>query len=573
MQIARYQINNKIKHKKEVNMKSVQIFKISIAVMILLFAFMAKLEAQNLPAVIYGGPEDERAFALVEATNRDGYVLAGWTKSFGAGTPVFSNVLIVKTDSFGIPQGGLMSMGDFDDEAYSMTQTWPDGGYAVTGWTKSYGFFPGDSSDIFVVKIDSSGIRQWGNVYGTLFCDEAYSIVQTMDGGYAITGWTNMPIANPPNIFLLKLDSLGIPMWAGIYWFPINLKDEGYSICEVPGAGMTDRYLIAGRANIFDTTNFDAFVMQTDPGGMPISLASVIPGPGTDEAYSVLWGGQTFLAAGWSNSFGAGDADIIFWEDDTAVGSPALAAFHFGWGNEEKVMDDRSLTGIPGHWAVSGWTKSVGPGIPNPNFLIIAQDTSGFLGRVHPSAPGAFDEQAYPMTQTHSGYAIAGFTNSSWSLGNDDFHLLTLDHGLNRPVCVIDTLPPSDSILVLEENVIGEPFYFEQLEEFFLEEIDVLYAEICTIPHGVTEFPEKRVSSDLDLYASFEFVTVQINTSGRLNLNLYDITGRNVGSLAHGMLEKGTYLFKLPEKLSAGVYFVRADFEGIKKSIKLVRFR
>ncbi len=52
-----------------------------------------------------------------------------------------------------------------------------------------------------------------------------------------------------------------------------------------------------------------------------------------------------------------------------------------------------------------------------------------------------------------------------------------------------------------------------------------------------------------------------------------DLSGRKVVSLAHGMFEKGTHLFILPKNMSAGVYFVRADFEGIKKSIKLVRFR
>ena len=536
------------------------------------------LKAQILPAVTYGGQSDERAFALVEATNQTGYVLAGWTKSFGAGTPAFSNVLIVKADSFGIPQWARISIGLFDDEAHSMTQT-SDNGYAITGWTRSFGPGSPDSANIFVVKIDSAGFWQWGWVYGSPFSEEAYSIIQTIDGGYAITGWTNLPTMAPtvpPNIFLLKLDPMGMPLWTVLYWFPMNLEDEGYSIAEIPIAGATDGYLIAGRAKVFNPTNFDAFVLQTDPNGVPVNLASVIPGPGQDEAYSVLWGGQSFLAAGWSNSFSAGtDADIIVWEDDTVTQTPAIWAYHFGWSNDEKVMDDRSLSGSPGHWQVSGWTQSAGPGVPNPNFLIIAYDTSGFSGRVHPSAPGANTEQAYPMTSTFvadARYAIAGFTNS-FGVGGDDFHLLTLDGGLLRPECVIDTMPPHDSIPVLEENFFGEPNILEQFEPFPLEDTIVMYTNICTLQTGVMELPEEKYEDDFRIFTSFEYVTVQIGRSGWVTANLYDIAGRNVTSLAHGMFEAGIHSLILPKNMSAGVYFVRVDFDGIVKSTKVIRYR
>ena len=128
-------------------MTSVKTFKLCSIVLLLLVVSLP-LKAQILPAVTYGGQSDERAFALVEATNQAGYVLAGWTKSYGAGTPAFSNVLTVKADSFGIPQWARVSIGLFDDEAHSMTQT-SDGGYAITGWTRSFGpGFP-DSANIF----------------------------------------------------------------------------------------------------------------------------------------------------------------------------------------------------------------------------------------------------------------------------------------------------------------------------------------------------------------------------------------------------------------------------------------
>lgn len=547
------------------------------SVVFLLLLFSSPMKAQVLPVMAYGGPDDERAMALVEATSQDGYVLAGWTKSYGAGTPAFSNVLIVKSDSFGVPQWARVSIGLFDDEAHSMVRT-TDGGYAITGWTRSFGIGAPDSTNIFVVKIDSAGLFQWGWVYGTAFCEEAYSLVQTMDGGYAVTGWTNLATTTPtvpPNIFILKLDPGGLPMWTGVYWFPMNLQDEGYGIAEIPIAGAHNRYLIAGRANIFNQTDYDAFVIQLAPTGAPVSAASVIPGQQQDEAYSVIWGGLHFMAAGWSNSFSAlNDDDIIVWEDDTVMGTPVISADHFGWADDERVMSDRSLIGIPGHWEVSGWTRSVGPGIPNPNFLIIAYDTSGYYGRVHPSAPGANTEQAYPMTTAFvadARYAIAGFTNS-FGQGGDDFHLLTLDGGLSRPECVIDSMPPHDIIPVVPEFVLGEPNIIELLEPFFLEDTNVMYTEVCTLQTGIREFPKESIEREFDVWTSVEYVIVRTGGSGWLEASLFDITGRKVAVLANGLFEKGNHALALPKRIGAGVYFARVSFNGILKSTKVLKY-
>jgi hypothetical protein len=548
------------------------------SIVLMLGMFSLRAPAQVLPAMAYGGQGDERAYALVEAADHDGYILAGWTTSYGLGTPQFSNVLIVKADSFGIPLWARMSIGLFDEEAHSMIQTL-DGGYAIAGWTKSFGPGAPDSANIFVIKLDPAGVWQWGWVYGTVFSEEAYSIVQTVDGGYAVAGWTNLITTNPtvrPNIFLMKIDPVGVPMWTGIYWFPMNLEDEGYSVAEIPLLGGTGGYLIAGRAKVFSPTNFDAFVMQTDANGIPVSLASIVPGAAEDEAYSVLWGGQNFLAAGWSNSFSVGqDADIIVWEDDTVSGTPVIFAHHYGWGDDEKVMDDRSLSGFPGYWRVSGWTQSAGPGIPNPNFLIIDYDTSGFSGRVHPSAPGANTEKAYPMTSVQvadARYAIAGYTNS-FGQGGDDFHLLTLDGALLRPECVIDTMPPHDNIPVLQEPVMGEPNYFEQFEPFLLEDTMVMYTEICTLQTGMMESPRENYMGELEVYASFENVVVQISGSVWLNATLFDAMGRNIATLAAGMYEKGRYVLSLPKDIGAGVYFIRVDFNGAQKSTKVIRYQ
>jgi hypothetical protein len=77
--------------------------------------------------------------------------------------------------------------GTGDDWASALVQT-TDGGYALTGSTGSFGAGYVDS---WLVKTDASGNMQWNRTYGGTGDDEAYALVQTSDGGYALTGYTN----------------------------------------------------------------------------------------------------------------------------------------------------------------------------------------------------------------------------------------------------------------------------------------------------------------------------------------------------------------------------------------------
>lgn len=74
------------------------------------------------------------------------------------------------------------------DKAYDIQRT-SDGGFIVTGETKSFGT---GKSDVYLLKLNAAGGLSWTQTYGTKGEDVGYSVKQTLDGGYVITGYTEL---------------------------------------------------------------------------------------------------------------------------------------------------------------------------------------------------------------------------------------------------------------------------------------------------------------------------------------------------------------------------------------------
>jgi hypothetical protein len=88
-----------------------------------------------------------------------------------------------------------------------------DGGYAIAGATETFG---AGSSDFWLVKTDALGTMQWNKTYGGTNDDTPWALVQTADGGYAISGYTYSFGAGSRDIWLVKTDSLGNGLiWVG----------------------------------------------------------------------------------------------------------------------------------------------------------------------------------------------------------------------------------------------------------------------------------------------------------------------------------------------------------------------
>ncbi len=168
--------------------------------------FLEKWDASGnrLWSQVYGGSESQVGYA-VRQTNDGGYVIAGKTSSYGAGGDDF---YLLKTDSSGNLSWEATFGGPGGDRAESVDQT-SDGGYIIAGYSDSFG---AGSDDVYLVKTDATGNLVWQKTFGGAASDRGMSVDRALDGGYAVAGTTQsfLPAGGTYSAgYLIKTDSLG----------------------------------------------------------------------------------------------------------------------------------------------------------------------------------------------------------------------------------------------------------------------------------------------------------------------------------------------------------------------------
>jgi hypothetical protein len=274
-----------------------------------------------------GGSSDDVAYS-VASTNDGGVIISGWSDSNDgdiSGNHGGSDCLVLKLSSIGNIEWQKSIGGSASETGYSIFQT-KDNGYILSGWSNSNdgdanGNTPVGGADYWVVKLTSSGGIQWQKSYGGSGTDWAFSTVATTDNGYIVGGYSDSndgDITNNKGSFdfwLLKIDSTGTKEW--------EKSLGGSGIENLPSITKTTdgMFLICGTSNSNDGDisgnhgDNDIWIAKFNSLGN-IIWQKTLGGPGNDGSKSIIEiSNGTYVITGISSTIG-GDVTSNFGQTD-----------------------------------------------------------------------------------------------------------------------------------------------------------------------------------------------------------------------------------------------------------------
>ncbi len=385
----------------------------------------------------YGGTELQLARAIA-VTSDGGFVVAGYTSSFGAR---WEDFWVLKLDAQGNVEWEKTYGAQNTEEAFAIQQT-VDGGYIVAGYSES--FSPQGNPSVWILKLDAQGNVVWQKTYyasqSVGGAERAYAIQQTSDGGYIVAGHTNA-VGRGSDMWILKLDAGGNVEWEKAYGGPG--AEAAYSVQQTSDGG----YIVAGTTDSFGAGREDVWVLKLDAQGNVV-WQKTYGGPDFDKAQSIQ---QTsdggYIVAGGTYSFGAGGEDFWVLKLDTS-GNVEWQKTYGGPNSENANAIQQTADG---GYIVAGETVSFGNG--PADFWVLKLDAAGNV-EWQRTYGGTLYDSAYSIRQTpDGGYIVAGRARS-FGVGRQDLWILKLDAQGNVWACDPQGLSAPSNATVSETAVI-----------------------------------------------------------------------------------------------------------------------
>lgn len=281
---------------------------------------------------VIGGNGSEVAYSVQE-TSDGGFIIGAATSSFGAGGTDF---YLIKANSNG-DTIWTKTYGGSDQDVLRCVQQTSDGGYILTGTTKSYGI---GLEDIWLIKTDSQGQTTWTKTYGGSSNDEASAVQQTVDGGYIVAGITSSFGADPDNGYLVRTNSTGDTLWTRTYGG--DLDEDFRTVQQTTDGG----FIAAGACQYLVKTSSTGDTLWTryyQPSGVIYSIQQLPDGgyimagschPPNQPSYNIVRT-DSIGAILWSRTYGGTENDIAHSIQQTTDGGYIVAGETFSFGAGE----------------------------------------------------------------------------------------------------------------------------------------------------------------------------------------------------------------------------------------------
>ena len=393
----------------------------------------------------------------VEQTNDGGYIVTGSTIIWSDSMGFHFQVYIIKTDNNGDTLWTKIYGGEDWDWGNSIQQT-TDGGFIITGATYS---LQTQTGDVYLIKTDENGDSLWTRTYGGVYVDVGRSVKQTTDDGFIITGYTRSSGTGSSEVYLIKTDSNGDTLWTKT--FGGEEDDKGWSVQQTNDGG----YIITGYTLSFGVSYYyDVYLIKTDSNGDSL-WTKVFNGGSSDMGYSVEQttdGGYIISGVTWSSGYGNDDVYLI----KTDCNGDTLWTKTFGGVAHESGLTSVQQT-IDGGYIVTGTTTSFGNG--NEDVFLIKTDSDGNTLWTR-TFGGTGDDCGISVQQTtDGGYIITGYTWSFGTYYDDVYLIKTDENGIVTSTIEIP-IPNSNRKLIKTIDILGKEITTPNKNQSYIEIYD-----------------------------------------------------------------------------------------------------
>jgi hypothetical protein len=418
------------------------------------------------------GGSGEDILTSIEQTTDEGFIIGGYSDSGISGdkteaTNGGNDYFIIKLNKNGSINWQNTIGGSADDKLSAIHQT-TDGGYIVSGWSRSG--ITGDKTepnmgvtltyaDMWILKLDSDGNIIWQNTIGGSSSDFAHNIAETTDGGFiiagasysGITGDKTEPLIGQQDFWVIKLNATGSIEWQNT----IGGTDQDYlySVAQTTDGG----YILGGwsrsgisgdktEPNIAGIVTYDYWIVKLNSVGAIIWQNTI--GGGSEDWLSMViqTNDDGYLVGGYSTSSWLGD------KEETCYGNFDI------------------------------WILKL-----NPDGTIAWQNTIG----------GSSDDKVYSIEQTNdNGYVLCGHSYSNIGVDKTENSLGLYDYWIIKlyPECS----PIAETCNTLDDNCNGV------VDEDVIETISIS-------PGGATTFCQ---GNTVLLSATYSGTSVQWKKNG-----------------------------------------------------------
>jgi len=540
----------------------------------------------------FGGTERDRGNSLVEAGD-GGYVITGYTESFGAGS---KDIVLVKTDSDGNQLWYKTYGGELSDHAVNLAKT-SDGGYLLAGSLGVTGDLY-NYTQMYFLKVDVTGNEEWSKTYGELDTRQyGYSAFQASDGCCYLAGWFDLPGIWPPpdyQSWIIKIDALGNEIW--------NNKYEGslFSATLSPDDGI----ILVG-INWIETKDSNDILLQKINKEGTVEWNKMFGGETEDYGYSVIEAeNNTYVFAGSTSSYGSGSYDAwliktdsfgneVFGDQKILINDNSkiiiqnckiqnMNDYGIIVNNASPVISNNLITGNKGGIKLSGSSTHfiVNNTIADNDSIGIWFEGNSDVSCINNIIYGngiyqvflADDESdpSFYYNDIQGGLATFG---TGWGViysgsyeNNIDADPLFIDSGyeifVNSP-CFNSGMPDLDENDLIEMNM---PLYdIAGNQRIRLDRIDIGSFETYEVGIENNNMPlitELRQNYPNPFNPSTE-INYSLKSEGMVTLSVFNTKGELVSSLVNGMKTAGNHSVNFNgEGLNSGIYFYKLSVDS-----------